>query len=476
MKKSLINNALCALILAGALLSSCNNEDENTSEQTTDDIINQIPEVDETKQLSPDEQKNYLDQVGKAFMSEFSSTNFDNLIDLINFASEKYGDDYNWDDVESWAEKAFNTLTQNEKGKELVNQYEWSLEKYQGDDEETGEPIYKTITYHILNYEDISEIIYTASAFKGHFVAENGKWTSSTADDLQFSFADQNGKPCVLSLTTSGKTVDTYFGYNTNTESDSKENEDGNYTIVYTEEIEKMIVSVPENITVTLSQDGKEIIKTVIKTKLNVASPTEYDLTKDAFDVTTTTEIDGYTFEVSKASFSNKDKKSELSFILKKGNIKLLEYNLNVNGEISKDDDDEYKVNSADIEMNIDILGKVQIKGTSNDGSKLNDLINEAEENNTNETIVKEKTAEANKLFNCGMYFNGGSVEQSHVIIETFENKDWNGTSWDQELSIQFADGSKNSFGDFFIKANFLNIFNLWEDMSEDYENKIKVD
>ena len=477
--KHFIYSALCALMLSSTMFVSCDKDDDKKSEEkTTDDIINQIPAVDGNKQLTPDEQKSYLDQVGKAFMTEFQSTNFDNLIDLVNYAYEKYGDDYDWDNVESWADDAYDALIKTERGKTLVDENEWTYDEYQGYDEVTGESIYKTITYRYFYYEDITEVIYTASAFKGHFVAENGKWTQTAADDLQFSFSDQNGKPCVLSVTTSGKTENAFFGddykgYDRN----RKENEDGSYTSEYIDIIDKIIVAVPEHITVTLTQDGKEVIKSEINTDLSIASSTEYDFSKDKFNVTTTTVIDGYTFEVSKASFSNQDKKAESTFKLKKGDVKLLEYSIKANGEIVNEGDDEYDVESLDTEISIDILGKVQIKGTSKDGDKLMDLLDEAEENDDNETVYKEKIAAANALINYGMYFDGGDTKQLEVVMEPFEEETWGGkTYWDYDLLIQFADGTKNAFDDFFIKANFYNVNNLWDDMSDDYENKIKVD
>jgi hypothetical protein len=318
-RKLFLPNALCALLLAGTMMVSCNDDDDKSEDKTTDEIIEQIPAIDGNKQLTVEEQKNYLDQVGKAFLTEFQSSNFDNLIDLINYANDTYGDNYDWDNVESWADDAYEALVKNEKGKTLVDESEWTDDEYQGYDYETDEPIYKTITRRYFYYEDITEVIYTASAFTGHFVAENGKWTQTAADDLQFSFSDQNGKPCVLSVTTSGKTVNAFFGDdNKGYDRNRKENEDGSLTTESTEEIDKIIVAVPEHITVTLTQDGKEVIKSEINTDLSIASATEYDFSKDQFATTTTTQIENYTFEVSKASLSNKDKKAEAYFKLKK--------------------------------------------------------------------------------------------------------------------------------------------------------------
>ena len=65
--KHFIYSALCALMLSSTMFVSCDKDDDKKSEEkTTDDIINQIPAVDGNKQLTPDEQKSYLDQVGKS--------------------------------------------------------------------------------------------------------------------------------------------------------------------------------------------------------------------------------------------------------------------------------------------------------------------------------------------------------------------------------------------------------------------------
>ena len=170
-KNFFLPNAVCALMLAGTMMVSCNDDDDKSEDKTTDEIIEQIPAIDGNKQLTVEEQKNYLDQVGKAFLTEFQSNNFDNLIDLINYAYETYGDNYDWDNVESWAEDAFDALVRNEYGNKLVADYIL--------------PVYGEEKIHCIEYENVTEVIYTASAFTGHFVAENGKWTSSPADNLQ---------------------------------------------------------------------------------------------------------------------------------------------------------------------------------------------------------------------------------------------------------------------------------------------------
>lgn len=466
-----------AMMLSVASFSSCKDKDDGPNEQTTDDIISQIPKVDGNKALSVDEQKSYLDQVGKAFMTEFQSSNFDNLIDLINYASDTYGDDYNWDNVDEWADDAYDALVKNAKGTTLVDQYSYTYTDYVRD-EQTGEYVEKKVPYSHYYYEDITEVIYTASKYTGHFVAENGGWTYSSAKDLQFQFNDQNGKKCVISLNTSGKTVDAYFDDSYNDYVwEHKQNPDGGETYKSTDYIEKQIVSVPEHITLTLTQDGKELIKSEINTDLSIASSSEYDITKDTYATTTTTVIDGYTFEVSKASLSNKAKNAEAHFKLLKGNVRLLEYSIKANGEVAKDEDDDIELKSLSTEFFIDILGKVQIKGTSKDGNKLIDILDEAEENEDNGSVFKQKIAEANELVDYGMYFDGGSAKQAQVIMEAFEEENWRGnTYWDYDLSIQFADDSKNAFEDFFIKANFRNVTDLYDEMKEDYENKVKVD
>ena len=471
-KNFFLPNALCALMLAGTMMVSCS-DDDKSEEKVTDEIIEQIPAIDGDKQLTVEEQKNYLDQVGKAFLTEFQSNNFDNLIDLINYAYETYGDNYDWDNVESWAKDAFDALVRNESGNQLVADFIL--------------PAYGEEKIHCIEYENVTEIIYTASAFTGHFVAENGKWTSSPADNLQFSFSDQNGKPCVLTVATSGKTVDAYFGKSTDIDrkyTEIKDNEKYNYEVVRNSEITKNIVSVPEHITITLSQDGKELLKSEINTDLSIASATEYDFSKDQFATTTTTQIENYTFEVSKASFSNKDKKAEAYFKLKKGDVKLLEYSIKANVEVEKntniedEDDEEYNLKAFTSEYTIDILGKVQIKGTSTDAKKLDDILEEAKEYEVNNSeIYKEKIAAANEYIDLGLYFDGGKTKQLSLMLEPFEHEVWKGDSfWKYEYTFLFADGSKNAVEDYLVRANFTNIFDLYDDMEDDYNNKIKID
>ena len=481
--KRLIYTALFALSFLCGTFVACDKDDDNKSEEkTTDDIINQIPTVDGDKVLSVDEQKDYLDQVGKAFMTEFQSTNFDNVIDLINYAYETYKD-YNWDNVESWADDAYESLTKTDKGLTLESEYKGEYEQYDYENYDPETDTYPTYILKYINqyYKNNTEVIYKASAYTGHFVAENGAWTYTPADDLQFQFADQNGKTCLLTLTTSGKNVNAYFGEDyQDWYGDSKDewNDDCSVrteTYTSTDDVEQIVVSVPEKAVLTLTQDGKTIVNSVVNTDLSIVSSTDYDITKDTYAATTTTEINGYTIEVSKASLSNKDKKAEGYFKLKKGDVKLLECTVNANGNVSRDENDEIEVNSLTTEMTIDILGKVQIKGSSKDGDKFADLMDEADENEYDGTIYKEKIAAANALVDYGLYFNG-NTKQAQVVMEPFEEEDWNDTYWDYDFVIQFADGSKSAFDDYFIRANFGGVSNLYDDMEDDYTNKVKVD
>ena len=54
--------------------------------------------------LTPLEQKEKLSAIGQEFMNAIPSSDFDDITNTLQDVSDKYGENYNWEDVEEWAE------------------------------------------------------------------------------------------------------------------------------------------------------------------------------------------------------------------------------------------------------------------------------------------------------------------------------------------------------------------------------------
>ena len=135
------------------------------------------------KQMKPDEQKSYLENVIIEFTQKTSSSDF---LDLKGFAMDlaEIYEDYNWSKVENNMEAGLDSCS-------VLT------------DEDSRTYSYSNWTdYYYYYYYDVT---LTLSNFTGHYTASNGTWRYTAADDLQFDFQDAEGKNCVLKLTKSGK-------------------------------------------------------------------------------------------------------------------------------------------------------------------------------------------------------------------------------------------------------------------------------
>lgn len=464
---------LVSLLLIGSVFSlssalvSCGGDDDSVDSP----IVNPDPikpeEPSKNEAMTPLEQKEYLDVIARGFMDKTPASDFNEISKLCNHISNTYTDNYDWDEVGDWGSEIFESL------KESLGTTDKEQEK-----DSWGE-----YNYIYTNYK----ALVMASNFKGQFKAIGNKWELSKADDLQFIFSDQHGKECVLKLVTSGNVKKVFIG-NIDEWVDYKSNSTDDYYISndYYDRTQ-LTVGVPENIVVTLTQGGSQVVKVTVKLNIGDLSNDKFDLSKNQLTASTLVELNnGYKFNVSQVAY-NGNNKTSVSFDMSKNGESLASVafssdisgipSCNIDAMVSGniDEEDFNNSNMKNVYVKLDIMGKLQIQGTLSDVRKFTDYINEADDNDDDEKTFKSYVNQANSLANFNLFYDGKSTKQATVTLEAFEEESWNGMKyWYMEPMLNFYDGSSYStFDAFFNDKDFKSVIDAFEKLADNYASLI---
>ena len=464
---------LVSLLLIGSVFSlssalvSCGGDDDSVDSPIVnpDPIVPEEPSKNEA--MTPLKQKEYLDVIARGFMDKTPASDFNEISKLCNHISNTYTDSYDWDEVGDWGSEIFESL------KESLGTTDKEQEK-----DSWGE-----YNYIYTNYK----ALVMASNFKGQFKAIGNKWELSKADDLQFIFSDQHGKECVLKLVTSGNVkkvfignIDEWVDYNYDYSNDYYISND------YYDRTQ-LTVGVPENIVVTLTQGGSQVVKVTVKLNIGDLSNDKFDLSKNQLTASTLVELNnGYKFNVSQVAY-NGNNKTSVSFDMSKNGESLASVafssdisgipSCNIDAMVSGniDEEDFNNSNMKNVYVKLDIMGKLQIQGTLSDVRKFTDYINEADDNDDDEKTFKSYVNQANSLANFNLFYDGKSTKQATVTLEAFEEESWNGMKyWYMEPMLNFYDGSSYStFDAFFNDKDFKSVIDAFEKLADNYASLI---
>lgn len=447
------------------LTYSCS-EDSKVNEE----VEPEIPEQSEA--LSPTEQKKKMESVANQFMAEMPSSDFQEIADLFNDLDQKY-DDYEWDTVDEWMDECLDDC------KEML-----------GSSTETEENSYGIYNYIYSDYK----ALYMLSNFAAHFTAENGEWKYSEAKDLQFIMPDEE---CVVKLESSGNVKKVYVG---------NIGEWGDYESYFDDDKGKYVnndyydrtqttIGVPEKITLTLTKEGKNVVKCVVTTDLSGIQDEKFDISKGGLSVTALTELNnGYKVNLSKGDYKGNNSASATLTVSKKDKTLLSmgvaadvtglpSYNLDAFVSDDLDDDEfEEKFEDANVSkafVKFDILGKLQVQGTITDVRNFVKKMDQAEDSDTKELDFKSYINQANDLIDINLFYDGTSTTQAYVKLEPFREEGWYDDEfwWEAEPVIYFYDGSSYStFEAFFNESDFDDVIDKFEELIENYEDMIEDD
>ena len=424
--------------------------------------------------MSQQEQKEFLDGTAREFLAMVPASDFQNISDL-----KKEVDRQNGRNVQNWKDEIFNrtfeVLGESRNTETTTNHYSWGT--------------YTTI-YNYIN-RDIRSA-YEIANYKGHFELRNGVWmlVEPNTNDLQFTFTASNGSVWVARAETSGavKRVHAYdtekrkWVYNNYEYDPVTGNSTSIYDVYYDKE--SHTIAIPENILVTLTQNGAQVVKTSFKTDITGIVNEEFDISTGDLDVTSVVEINDYKINISQLTYKH-NAKAVISAIVSKGSTNLLTIAIssdvsglpscNVSAFINNHNFDRHLFDSSNAKngvVKLDILGKVQIQGTISDVRGVVDKFNAAKDNETNEAQFKANLEDINRYSDLGLYYNNHDVKQADVYMEAFKKTKWNGTAyWTADLVVKFGDESSYSIcTNFFSKDNFRDVADILKSLGESYK------
>jgi len=389
--------------------------------------------------------KQKLEDAATELMDNLSASNFQEVTDLAKYIRDTYGD-YDASAVDNWYKGCLDDIT--------------------------------TVLSHTSVGNSTSNTykrIYQAGIFTGHFTAQNDRWTYTAANDLQFIVKDQKGQLCVLKLVTSGATVRIYVG----DETEYKGTYNG-YTYTSTSEKYENYVDVPQNIVVTATQGAKELASVTVTTSLTVSGEKPSPVT-DKFDVTVSTKLSsGYAVDVKRAFF-NGGADAGLEFVAKKNDKTLVSANVKGKTRFTSNGDGDYELQSGSVDnLEVDILGKVQVKGTCSDVKGVIEDMENADDNDRDEAAYKRYIANVNARVNLGLYFDKTSTKQATLRLEPFykERQDYyNGgvyLKWGSNAILEFADGTSYGVEEYFNEDRFGDVVKRFEQLLRDFEDMVK--
>ena len=302
--------------------------------------------------------------------------------------------------------------------------------------------------------------LYKVSNFYGEFTLNGGVWkkTGSSKGMLRFNFNDKEGTPCTITLTTSGKETQIHH--------ESFDEYDYNYaTGEYQKDTYQNYYMLPENISLTLTKSGKERMSVVVNSKVSTSG--EINLTKDEVEVTTTATVGDYKISVGKAAFK-KGNEVQAAATISKGGETLIAMSAEGKGSINEKADN---ISVGQVTANMSVLdGKATVKVAVSDGDLLSKALDNAYSNDENEKSFRNYIATANSLINAKLYLDGKNDYAANIYLSPVEKKDYYYSYWDAEPFLEFGDGSKFSYADFFTEKSFNTAIDMFERLVSDLE------
>lgn len=484
--RSLLNYLSLFLLLGSCVFAGC----DKTKDSTTQNPIIPTPTPHDTTKYSFVEQKRIIDSTGVALLNMFPKDNFSGLADFGKGVFDKY-EKYNWDNVKSWAEDSYNAC------KTLLGKY---VEIDKGE-------VYSSYNYPYLyrsvRFDSITDykLFLALSSYTGRFVATDYKsWNYEPSDILQFEFKDNNGSNCILSLTTSGETVKLMLPALTSTTSYWAPEWDEDtllYKTTFIEDKDYAELNLPKEMHLDLTKDGSSVVDLVLKTDIrSLTSNSYFDLSQSVIGFNIEVKLDnGYGLVADELLFQGNKSVAGSVKILKDNNSLLsAKMSAAVSGfptlEFSDEGGEAFREyfsreferdnsNLTHLNVNVDILGKVQVKGKIENVREFYDDIRMADEFSDNESKFKDYLNLANRQVNVGLFFNGNDVKQADVKFMPFSKTIYDGRGgykeyWVFKPVIVMGDGSQtSSFEDYFDEKEFKKVIQSFEEFVDQFERML---
>ena len=451
MKKTNLFVAL-VLIVSACVISSCKEPLNN------DPTGGLLPEPKDTMAvLSPDDQKNYLVEVGKQLINTFNPEDQRAAVELADELYSKY-QNYDWEAIGEEFED------------ELDDIYSTEFESFFGMPRRMIDAINGKKK---VSLED-KEILLTLSKF-GRVIEfddknKTVKITKTNDPSITAIFSDAKGTKCELKVWGEGKEIEGSYTY-----------EDGHWDYNYDEWVSDgkrtIRVKVPRTIKMHLKHGSNSLISFTFNWDSNIKDYVNTSLNLQVINLVFAEETKVSTTEASAVfSFSYGDKG------LIAAAVNLPKYEL-IDWEGGKDIteeegenwleeyDDKYKSMLGKVgkgEVKLDIFGKVQLRGGVTDGAALVDAYYNWGDKyyNDEQDECQDLCDLLNKYIYLSVYYNNTTTEQAKLLMQVYE--DYYG--YDIEPIMYFPqDETSIAVMTYFNSSKFLGLVDLVEELANSY-------
>lgn len=303
--------------------------------------------------------------------------------------------------------------------------------------------------------------LWNAANFVGEFELQQGTWvqTKKGGDHLSFTYYDAQKKKCVLTLKASADATEIHHSV-----FDEEDWEwTGSQEIVTRYENRFML---PKQIDITATREG--VTKGTVSVTSNVKTGKEVDLSKDELDVTSVVTIGAFKAEVKKAVYKA-GKTAEAKVVLSKNGEELITLEGNGNGNITASGE---KSEFGQINITMNILGKAKFVYKILDGNLYYNNLDKAYDNDGDESMFKLFVENANKQVDAKLYLDGSVSPAAKIYLAPYLAEDY-GTYkyWDYEYWLEFTDGSKYSYEDYFNEKQFKTVSDKINSLIDDFKD-----
>lgn len=438
------------LMTSACLISSCKGGDDPTG-GLLDDPKGTMGV------LSPDEQKDFLVDVGEELINTFNPNDQKEAVELADELYYKYKN-YDWDAIGEEFED------------ELDDIYSTEFESFFGMPRRMIDVINGKKKVSLEN----KEILLTLAKF-GRIIEfddknKTVKITKTDDPSVVAKFSDSEGTKCELKVWGEGKEIEGSYTY-----------EDGHWDYNYDEWVSDgkrtIRVKVPRTIKMHLKHGSNSLISFTFNWDSNIKDYVNTSLNLQVINLVFAEETKVSTTEASAVfSFSYGDKG------LIAAAVNLPKYEL-IDWEGGKDIteeegenwleeyDDKYKSMLGKVgkgEVKLDILGKVQLRGGVTDGAALVDAYYNWGDKyyNDEQDECQDLCDLLNKYIYLSVYYNNTTTEQAKLLMQVYE--DYYG--YDIEPIMYFPqDETSIAVMTYFNSSKFLGLVDLVEELANGY-------
>lgn len=401
-------------------LAACQKEDTNEEQEGVNQEV-----------LTEEQHKERLQKIGQEFLEAIPASDFKEVADLADYVVRQYcmGD---------------------EKTEPLV---QYARECFQDISETYGNEENEYWYYSIDPFKNARKLQTVGDAY-AHIRWNGHAWEVVEKDtkDIRFECPAQDGKKLLLVITP-----------------DAAKNGS---------------TSVELSSTVLLTLDGRHLFNAKINVILNSQTGSEFNLSRDALQISYTARIAGYEFRDNRIfARANSKQGAKVDINIFKSNKMLLSFNVSgrvdvkeYTGSLEEAVETGDSFLSYDISaVEVNILGQLQVRGTCQNFNECMRAIRQAR--NLDESFEKRSEAvqQANDLSEAMFYYDGKYVPQGEVVWELIAHAGetaQDAMSFDVQPVFVFADGSRYSLTNdsFFNEENFGYLINLFKNLVQDYE------